>query len=46
MQRKVINLRRFWSFLDDQKIVLRGLSNITVELINDYEAWLEQNAGS
>lgn len=46
VQRKVLNLRRFWSFLDARKIALRGLGDITVELINDYEAWLEQNAGS
>ncbi|BCG83557.1 hypothetical protein [Mesorhizobium sp. 113-3-3] len=46
VQRKVLNLRRFWSFLDDRKIVPHGLGDITVELINDYETWLEQNAGS
>lgn len=46
VQRNVLNLRRFWSFLDDRKTVLRGLDDITVELINDYELWLEQNAGS
>ncbi|MEO1988301.1 MAG: hypothetical protein ABGX47_16900 [Martelella sp.] len=46
VQRNVLNLRRFWSFLDDRKIVLHGLGDITVELINDYEAWLEQNAGN
>ncbi|MGY4302759.1 hypothetical protein ACVIJ6_002744 [Bradyrhizobium sp. USDA 4369] len=46
VQRKVLNLRRFWSFLDDRKIFLRGLGDITVELINDYESWLDQNAGS
>lgn len=46
VQRQVLNLRRFWSFLDAQEIALRGLGDITVELINDYEAWLEQNAGS
>ncbi|KOX56244.1 hypothetical protein ADL19_11290 [Streptomyces purpurogeneiscleroticus] len=46
VQRKVLNLRRFWSFLDDRKIVLHGWGDITVELINDYESWLDQNAGS
>ncbi|MER8824201.1 hypothetical protein [Mesorhizobium sp. M0809] len=46
VQRQVLKLRRFWSFLDDRKIALQGLDDITVELINDYEAWLEQNAGS
>lgn len=46
VQRKALNLRRFWSFLDDRKIVLHGLGDITVELINDYESWLDQNAGS
>jgi hypothetical protein len=46
VQRQVLKLRRFWSFLDDRKIVLHGLGDITVELINDYESWLDQNAGS
>ncbi|KAB2701570.1 MULTISPECIES: hypothetical protein [Hyphomicrobiales] len=46
VQRTVLKLRRFWSFLDARQIALRGLSDITVELINDYEAWLEQNAGN
>lgn len=46
VQRTVLNLRRFWSFLDAWEIALPGLGDITVELINDYEAWLEQNAGN
>jgi hypothetical protein len=46
VQRTVLNLRRFWSFLDAREIAVRRLGDITVELINDYEAWLEQNAGN
>jgi hypothetical protein len=46
VQRTVLHLRRFWSFLDARELAVRGLGNITVKLIDDYEAWLEQNAGS
>lgn len=46
VQRKVLHLRRFWLFLDARELAPRGLGDITVKLINDYEAWLEQNAGS
>lgn len=46
VQRIVLYLRRFWLFLDAREIGLQGLDDITVELINDYEGWLEQNAGS
>lgn len=46
VQRKVLHLHRFWSFLGAREIALRGLGDITVRLIDDYEAWLEQNAGS
>src|SRR6266481_5468564 len=45
LQRTVQHLRRFWEFLDAWEITVRGLGDITVKLINDYEAWLEQNAG-
>ncbi|MHC2301771.1 hypothetical protein ACVJBD_006037 [Rhizobium mongolense] len=31
VQRTVLNLRRFWSFLDAREIALRGLSNITAD---------------
>lgn len=46
VQRKVLLLRRFWSFLDARELAVRRLGDITVRLIDDYEAWLEQNAGS
>lgn len=46
VQRKVLLLRRFWSFLDTREPAVRRLGDITVKLINDYEDWLEQNAGS
>jgi hypothetical protein len=46
VQRKVLHLRRFWSFLDARELAVRRLGDITVRLINDYEDWLEQNAGS
>ncbi|WP_027555247.1 hypothetical protein [Bradyrhizobium sp. Cp5.3] len=46
VQRKVLHLRRFWSFLDARELAVRRLDDITVRLINDYEDWLEQNAGS
>jgi len=45
VQRLILNLRRFWSFLTDRGLVVRGLADITVRLIDDYETWLEQNAG-
>jgi hypothetical protein len=46
VRRKVLHLRRFWSFLDTREIAFRRLGDITVELIDDYEAWLEQNVGN
>ncbi|SDN38013.1 phage integrase SAM-like domain-containing protein [Ensifer sp. YR511] len=39
-------LRRFWSFLDAQRHTIRALGDVTVELIDGYEDWLEQNAGN
>lgn len=45
VKRKKLHLRRFWSFLDAREIALQRLRDITVKLINDYEGWLEQNAG-
>ncbi len=38
-------LRRFWSFLDARELSPRGIGDVTVAVINDYEAWLEENAG-
>lgn len=46
VRRMILNLRRFWSFLKARELAVRGLDDVTVRLIDDYEAWLEQNAGS
>ena len=35
VQRKVLHLRRFWSFLDARELAVRRLGDITVRLIND-----------
>jgi len=45
VQIKIRHLRRFWSFLDARGLVLHGLDDVTVTLIDAYEAWLDQNAG-
>jgi hypothetical protein len=44
VRRKVLLLQRFWAFLADRNLAPRGLGDITVDLINGYEGWLEQNA--
>lgn len=46
VHRLVLHLRRFWSFLDAEKRAIRDLRDISVPLINAYEAWLERNAGA
>lgn len=46
IRRRVLALQRFWAFLDEQRISLKAISDITVSLINGYEDWLEQNAGA
>lgn len=40
------NLRRFWVFLSERGAMPGALMDLTVELIDDYETWLEQHAGS
>lgn len=39
------NLRRFWVFLSERGAMPEALMDLSVELIDDYEAWLEQHAG-
>lgn len=46
VRRRVLALQRFWTFLDEERISLEAVSDITVSLINGYEDWLEQNAGA
>jgi len=43
---KVLDLRRFWRFLDDTATAIGNIDDITVELIDRYENWLEQNTPS
>lgn len=43
-RRKVQTLRRFWTFLGERNLAPQNLCDITVDLINGYEGWLEQNA--
>ena len=38
-------LHRFWVFLSERSTMPRALIDLTVALIDDYEIWLEQNAG-
>lgn len=45
VQRQILNLRRFWAFLSAGDLAVRGLGDITVKVIDNYESWLEQNAG-
>lgn len=45
LQSQILNFRRFWTFLNEGKLPVQRLGDITVELINGYEAWLERNAG-
>ena len=39
------NLRRFWVFLSERGAMPGALMDLTVELIDDYETWLEQHTG-
>src|SRR5260370_22566205 len=43
---KVLDLRRFWRFLDASGDTIGGLDDLTADLINRYEDWLEQNTSS
>lgn len=43
---KVRDLRRFWRFLDETSTTLDRLDDVTADLINRYENWLEQSVPS
>lgn len=43
---KVLDLRRFWRFLDAFDGTIGSLDDVTADLINRYEDWLEQNTSS
>jgi hypothetical protein len=43
---KVLDLRRFWCFLDETATVLTSINDVTADLIDRYEDWLEQNTPS
>ncbi|WGR70331.1 MULTISPECIES: hypothetical protein [unclassified Bradyrhizobium] len=43
---KVLDLRRFWRFLDEAAITLCSIDDVTADLIDRYEDWLEQNTPS
>src|SRR5258708_37859055 len=43
---KVLDLRRFWRFLDASGDMIGSLDDLTADLINRYEDWLEQNTSS
>src|SRR5260370_680862 len=43
---KVLDLRRFWRFLDASGDTIGSLDDLTADLINRYEDWLGQNTSS
>ena len=45
VQRLLLGLRRFWTFLTEQDDVPVRLADITVAMIDDYETWLERRGG-
>ncbi len=45
VQRLLLNLRRFWGFLSERGEMPGKLMDLTVEVIDDYESWLEREAG-
>lgn len=45
VQRLLLNLRRFWGFLSERGEMPGKLMDLTVEVIDDYESWLERKAG-
>jgi hypothetical protein len=45
VQRQLLGLRRFWIFLTEQADVPVQLADLTVSVIDDYEAWLERRGG-
>ena len=46
IRRQTLALRRFWSFLDVTGAPLDHVGGVTVALINNYEDWLDRNAGN
>ena len=45
VQRLLLNLRRFWGFLSERGEMPGKLMDLTVEVIDDYESWLERKTG-
>lgn len=45
VQRLILNLRRFWTFLTEQGGGPERLADLTVAMIDDYETWLERRGG-
>jgi hypothetical protein len=45
VQRLLLGLRRFWSFLSELGDVPVRLADINVAMIDDYETWLERRGG-
>jgi hypothetical protein len=43
---KVLDLQRFWRFLDETATVIDSVDDVTVELVDRYENWLEQSTPS
>ena len=43
---RVLDLRRFWRFLDETATVLGSIDDVTADIIDRYEDWLEQNTPS
>lgn len=41
----ILHLKRFWIFLSERRAMPAALSDLTVEMIDDYETWLEQHGG-
>jgi hypothetical protein len=43
---RVLDLRRFWRFLDETATAIDSVDDVTVELVDRYESWLEQSTQS
>lgn len=46
LQSKILHLRRFWRFLAERGQHLRKIEDVTADLLDRYEDWLEQNTRS
>jgi len=42
LQSKILNLRRFWRFLAERGQHLSKIEDVTADLLDRYEDWLEQ----